>query len=93
MSEWEEIELRIPDTGECDGCGPGIERALSTCHPLPSSRSPRRFVMAHCARNLRYMSQVGAAASPEDIQPRHEIRQLAILAREFVGVSRIELGS
>jgi CheY-like chemotaxis protein len=40
--------------------------------------------MAHCARNLRYMSQVGAAASPEDIKPRHEIRQLAILAREFV---------
>ena len=27
--------------------------------------------MAHRARNLRYMSQVGAAAAPENIQPRH----------------------
>ena len=39
------------------------------------------------------MAQVGAAASSEDIQPRHAIGQFAILAREFVRVSRIELGS
>jgi hypothetical protein len=39
------------------------------------------------------MAQVGAAASSEDVQPRHAIRQFAVLAGEFVWISRIELGS
>src|SRR5438067_13027420 len=52
-----------------------------------------RILPAQRARNLDYVAQVRAAASPENIQPRHTIGQFAILARAFGRFSRVELRS